>query len=116
VDRAQPFGPAPVEIVSGDGRVYFHWEFHRDEVYACSTAGAQPYLLPAAAPEAPGPGPGKPSDPTVPSHEHGVPSVSPNDSRSGSLPAGGFRSIGAGPARTPTDVLAALGSSFRARL
>ena len=42
VDRAQPFGPAPGAIVSPDGNVYLHWEFHRDEVYACSTMGARP--------------------------------------------------------------------------
>ena len=45
VERAQPFGPAPDVIVSPDGNVYFHWEFHRDEVYACSTIGARPFIL-----------------------------------------------------------------------
>jgi TonB family protein len=45
VDRAQPFGPAPDGIVSPDGFAYLHWEFHRNEVYACSTMGARPYLL-----------------------------------------------------------------------
>ena len=45
VDRAQPFGPAPTAIVSPDGNVYLHWEFHRDEVFACSTAGARPFVL-----------------------------------------------------------------------
>lgn len=114
VDRAQPFGPAPVEIVSGDGRVYFHWEFHRDEVYACSTAGAQPYLLPSAAPEEPGIGPGKPSVPSVPTHEHGVPPASPNDSRQGILPAGvpGTESHGGAP--RVRGAIASNGTSFRA--
>ena len=42
VDRAQPFGPPPNAIVSPDGNVYLWWEFHRDEVYACSTQGARP--------------------------------------------------------------------------
>lgn len=88
VDRAQPFGPAPGEIVSSDGRVYLHWEFHRDEVFACSTAGAQPFLLPAATPEEPGPGPGRPTGPSLPNREHGVPPAGPNDTRQGSLPCG----------------------------
>jgi TonB family protein len=45
VDRAQQFGRAPSEILSPDGNVYLHWEFHRDEVYACSTTGSRPYIL-----------------------------------------------------------------------
>jgi TonB family protein len=51
VDRAQPFGPAPDVIVSPDGFVYMAWEFHRNEVNACSTMGARPYLL--ASPRSP---------------------------------------------------------------
>jgi TonB family protein len=52
VQRASPFGPAPGAIVSPDGQVYLHWEFHRDEVYACSTMNARPYILnvPSGAP------------------------------------------------------------------
>ena len=42
--RAQPFGPPPVEIVSTDGFVYFHWEFHRGPE-ACGAWNARPYLL-----------------------------------------------------------------------
>ncbi len=45
VQRASPFGKAPNVIVSADGNVYLHWEFHRDPLYACSTAGASPYML-----------------------------------------------------------------------
>jgi TonB family protein len=45
VDRAQPFGPAPDAIVSSDGFAYLQWEFRRNEVYACSTIGARPYVL-----------------------------------------------------------------------
>ncbi len=45
VDRAQPFGPAPTAIISPDGFVYLHWEFHREEQYACSTLNAKPYLI-----------------------------------------------------------------------
>ncbi|HZU85198.1 MAG TPA: TonB C-terminal domain-containing protein, partial [Polyangiaceae bacterium] len=70
VDRAQPFGPAPSAIVSPDGNVYLHWEFHRDEVYACSTMGARPIILNAA----PGPKNEEPQPPTPtpgPSKERG---------------------------------------------
>jgi TonB C terminal len=45
VEQAAPFGvPAP-DILSSDGNVYFHWEFHRDPVYACSTINARPFLI-----------------------------------------------------------------------
>jgi TonB family protein len=86
VDRAQPFGPAPSAIVSPDGNVYLHWEFHRDEVFACSTMGAMPFILnvpaptnepPPQLPSAPAPGPAK---------ERGVPAASPNDAREGANP------------------------------
>jgi TonB family protein len=78
VDRAQPFGPAPGAIVSPDGNVYLHWEFHRDEVYACSTMGARPFVLSAPAekneeqgPPAPNPGPAGPSrEPGPPPASH----------------------------------------------
>ena len=46
MNRASPFGKAPDAIVSHDGKVYLHWEFHRDPVDACSTRNAYPYLLP----------------------------------------------------------------------
>jgi TonB family protein len=60
VNRAAPFGPAPTAIISPDGNVYLHWEFHRDEVFACSTMNARPFLLkageapPAVQPALPG--------------------------------------------------------------
>ena len=44
VDRAAPFGKAPGQIVSPDGLVYLHWEFHRDEM-RCSNLNAYPYVL-----------------------------------------------------------------------
>jgi hypothetical protein len=79
VHRAQPFGPAPGAIVSADGNVYLHWEFHRDEVFACSTMHARPFLLntpakgPPEEPQPPGPGPKAPqergSPPPVNLHE-----------------------------------------------
>lgn len=47
LNRASPFGKAPDAIVSHDGKVYLHWEFHRDPYDACSTRNAYPYILPA---------------------------------------------------------------------
>jgi TonB family protein len=84
VDRAQPFGPAPSAIISPDGNVYLHWEFHRDE-FACSTAGARPFVLsaPPSIPE--GPVRTVPVPPASPGKEHVAPS-SPNDAREGALP------------------------------
>jgi TonB family protein len=48
IDHAQPFGKAPDVIVSYDGKVYLHWEFHRDPNDACTTRNAFPYLLHSA--------------------------------------------------------------------
>lgn len=68
VHRAQPFGPAPGAIVSPDGNVYLHWEFHRDEVFACSTMHARPFLLntpakgPPEDPQPPAPAPKGPNE------------------------------------------------------
>lgn len=45
IDRAQPFGVAPEAIVSGDGNIYLHWEFHRDPIDACSTRNAHPFIV-----------------------------------------------------------------------
>lgn len=84
VHRAQPFGPAPSAIVSPDGNVYLHWEFHRDEVFACSTMHARPFMLntPAKPPAPPEP-PGGPS-PKPPTRERGAPPpVNINESREG---------------------------------
>jgi TonB family protein len=90
VQRASPYGPAPSAIVSPDGRVYLHWEFHRDEVYACSTMNARPYLLntpPRGAPTETPPGvPTKPG-PVVPPLERGTPPpANLNETREGALP------------------------------
>ena len=85
---AQPFGPAPGAIVSADGNVYLHWEFHRDEVFACSTMNARPFLL-----NTPGKGPSDPSQPPVPgqpkspAQERGLPPpVNVRETREGALP------------------------------
>jgi TonB family protein len=86
VDRAQPFGPAPGAIVSPDGNVYLHWEFHRDEVYACSTMGARPFILNTPGPKNEDPTlPPSPSKPNSPGKERGAPPASPNDSREGMI-------------------------------
>jgi TonB family protein len=87
VNRAQPFGPAPSAIVSPDGNVYLHWEFHRDEVYACSTMNARPFLLNVPAP---GNGPPEPQPPGTPpskspTQERGVPPANTNETREGLL-------------------------------
>lgn len=86
VHRASPFGEAPDAIVSPDGNVYLHWEFHRDPFDACTTRNARPFLLKdgpkgsatEAAParkQAPGSGssdnPGAPTGPLLPlQHTH----------------------------------------------
>jgi TonB family protein len=86
VDRAQPFGPPPNAIVSPDGNVYLWWEFHRDEVYACSTQGARPFIL-----NTPGPKNEEPLQPPSPPGSPGpgkerTPPAGPNDAREGALP------------------------------
>lgn len=75
VKRAAPFGTPPHEIVSPDGRVYLHWEFHRNQE-ACSTFNARPFILkaqPGTAPTEVTPPPA-PSDPTEasPRERHGM--------------------------------------------
>ena len=87
VHRAQPFGPAPGAIVSSDGNVYLHWEFHRDEVFACSTMHARPFMLntPAKPTEEPQP-PGGPNPPS-PSKERGLPPpANVRETKEGALP------------------------------
>jgi TonB family protein len=87
VQRASPFGPAPAAIVSPDGRVYLHWEFHREEAIACSTINASPFMLnvPAAAPPVdPNPAPTTPGQP--PSQERGLPPpAGVNETREGTV-------------------------------
>jgi hypothetical protein len=45
VMRAAPYPVPPRKILSGDGRVYFHWGFYRNE-RQCGTFNARPYILP----------------------------------------------------------------------
>ncbi len=50
VERAGPFGKAPDAIVSKNGFVYLHWEFHRNLIDACSTRNSHPFLVKDTAP------------------------------------------------------------------
>ncbi len=43
--RGQPYPPPPSSILSGDGRVYFHWGFYRNQ-RQCGTFNAEPYIVP----------------------------------------------------------------------
>ncbi|HSC89840.1 MAG TPA: hypothetical protein VLC09_21335, partial [Polyangiaceae bacterium] len=45
VERAGPYGTPPAAILSSDGNVYLHWEFHRRPELACSTYFARPFIL-----------------------------------------------------------------------
>jgi hypothetical protein len=65
VYSAAPFGKAPDAIVSPDGNVYLHWEFHRDPFDACSTRNASPYMLKGA--------PKKPAAPVGPLRKPAAP-------------------------------------------
>ncbi|MBL9024169.1 MAG: TonB C-terminal domain-containing protein [Myxococcales bacterium] len=53
VERAGPYGKAPDAIVSKNGFVYLHWEFHRNLFDACSTRNAHPFLVKDTAPPKP---------------------------------------------------------------
>jgi len=78
VKRSGPFGKAPAAIVSSDGNVYLHWEFHRNPIYACSTMNARPFLL-NNPPPIDGPKDGPPRNPKPPAdpRERGVPPAAP---------------------------------------
>lgn len=78
VNAAAPFGRPPAVIVSPDGNAYFHWEFHRNPIYACSTFNARPYLLKVAP---------APARPTVPPPRR--PADAARDERQGAAPRPG---------------------------
>jgi TonB family protein len=44
-EQAAPFEPPPPDVLSTDGNLYLHWEFHRDPEYGCSTINARPFIL-----------------------------------------------------------------------
>ncbi len=72
VQRASPYGAPPREIVSPDGNVYLHWEFHRDPIYACATYFARPYILRAAPTPAPLPAPSPNPATPMEGQQHGL--------------------------------------------
>jgi TonB family protein len=43
--RGAPFAATPEEIRSSDGNVWVRWELRSDEVFACSTMNARPFLF-----------------------------------------------------------------------
>jgi TonB family protein len=89
VQRASPFGPAPSAIISPDGRVYLHWEFHRDEIFACSTMNARPFMLnvaPHGPPTEPPAAPTSPGPLTPPLERGAPPPANINETREGALP------------------------------
>jgi TonB family protein len=98
VQRASPFGPAPSAIVSPDGRVYLHWEFHRDEIFACSTMNARPFMLnvPArgAPTEQPPTAPTNPGPLTPPLERGAPPPANVTETREGALPPPVVRASG----------------------
>jgi TonB family protein len=49
VYSAAPFADPPREIRSGNGKIYVHWSFHRDE-RQCATSGVDYYILDNAPP------------------------------------------------------------------
>ena len=55
-----PFEPTPPEIRSPDGKIYMHWNFHRDW-RQCGTFGAHPFIL-STAPKQRDKGPGQDAD------------------------------------------------------
>lgn len=80
VQRASPFGAAPNAIVSPDGNVYLHWEFHREPNLACSTYFARPKMLRVAPQTAP---PIIPLRPPATPQEHGQNQNRPPSEQSG---------------------------------
>jgi hypothetical protein len=68
VQRASPFGAPPAAIVSPDGNVYLHWEFHRNPLLACSTYFARPFIIKVPQKTAP-PRAAPPSGPFAPEEE-----------------------------------------------
>jgi hypothetical protein len=77
VYRSQPFGAPPREIVSPDGNVYLHWEFHRG-LEACGTSNARPYMLKVRPKSAPVPvQPPPPASEEPERHGHAMPPSQP---------------------------------------
>lgn len=75
------FGKPPSAILSPDGNVYLHWEFHRHRNVACSNQNAKPYIL-KGAPKTPGTEKPAPQPPDVP-RERGKAGKAPAQGQSG---------------------------------
>lgn len=88
VYAAGPFPNPPSAIMSGNGKIYIHWAFHRDE-RACGTFGAQPFILDNA-------GQGDRPDPNVP-----VRAGRGGERLSRRLPSGGGRGSAPRPRAPP---------------
>jgi TonB family protein len=43
--KAAPFGETPGQARSADGNLWVVWTLRRDEIYACSTQGARPFVF-----------------------------------------------------------------------
>lgn len=83
VQRSSPFGQAPPAIISNDGNVYLHWEFHRNPIYACSTMNARPYML-TTPPKPSQPPPREPRPPSDPRERGAPPPAGPVHENDGS--------------------------------
>ena len=117
VQRASPFVAPPSSIVSADGNVYLHWEFHRNPLFACSTYFARPYIIKVpqkSAPPAvdPPPGPFGPEEGAPPAKQgRNQPDRPPLGNRVAAPPApGAARSPAARSpaARSPAGAVASL--------
>jgi hypothetical protein len=81
VTRAAPYPPPPRKILSGDGRVYVHWGFYRNE-RQCGTFNARPFILPHPG-DTPQPGQGPLQDQGEPAAPNPTPEI--HDWRDGEL-------------------------------
>lgn len=75
--RAQPFPRPPDEILSGDGRAWLRWNFHRDD-RRCATDFAEPFILDNA------PVPAR--DDLLPAGDDDEPMELPEESEPGEIP------------------------------
>jgi TonB family protein len=88
VMSAGPYPDPPAGIKSGNGKIYLHWRFHRDD-RACGTFGVDPYIL------------GTPPEDTVHGDMSEVPksAVHPEGPMAGS---GGLGGLGPSPGAVPS--------------
>jgi hypothetical protein len=89
VTRAGPYPVPPRKILSGDGRVYVHWGFYRNE-RQCGTFNARPFILPHPG-DTPAPGLGPMRDRDEPAPSNPEPEI--QDFRDGELGRLEWRSV-----------------------